>query len=110
MEALKSEREEKERTGNKLSLDLQKQVLLHIQFQTLRLDALVDDTYKHFVNRYVPGEFVQCTWDDNIAYHGQVLEVIKNEDTEEQYKVQLIDEDSVGIEDMIKVLPKEKIK
>lgn len=33
MEALKSEREEKERTGNKLSLELQKQVLLHIQFR-----------------------------------------------------------------------------
>lgn len=91
MEALKSEKEEKDRTGNKLSLELQKRVLLHIQFrkcvlqiangyicifmvtkplfsvETLRLDALVDDTYKYFVNRYIPGELVQCTWDDNIA-------------------------------------------
>jgi hypothetical protein len=33
MEALKSEKEEKDRTGNKLSLELQKRVLLHIQFR-----------------------------------------------------------------------------
>ncbi|KAG0939169.1 hypothetical protein G6F57_006395 [Rhizopus arrhizus] len=108
MEALKSEKEEKDRTGNKLSLELQKRVLLHIQFQTLRLDALVDDTYKYFVNRYIPGELVQCTWDDNIAYHGKVLEVTGDEG--DQYKVQLVDEESLGIEDMIKVLPKDKIK
>ncbi|KAG1472464.1 hypothetical protein G6F56_001521 [Rhizopus delemar] len=64
LEALKSEKEENNRTGNKLSLELQKQVLLHVQFQAL----------------------------------------------ENEYKVQLLDEESLGIEDMIKTLPKDKIK
>lgn len=41
-------------------------------------------------------------------YHGKVLEVTGDEG--DQYKVQLVDEESLGIEDMIKVLPKDKIK
>lgn len=38
-------------------------------------------------------------------YHGKILEALENE-----YKVQLLDEESLGIEDMIKTLPKDKIK
>lgn len=35
--------------------------------ETARLDHVVEDVYKHFCNRYVEGEILNCTWDDNIA-------------------------------------------
>ncbi|KAI9249889.1 hypothetical protein BY458DRAFT_445156, partial [Sporodiniella umbellata] len=92
VEALKSEKGQVQKTETKLSPELQKQILLHIQFQTLRLDSLVDDTFKHLSD-------LIC------RYHGKVLESFGDE-----YKVQLLDEESHGIEDMIKTLPKEKIK
>ncbi|KAI9362262.1 ATP-utilizing chromatin assembly and remodelling N-terminal-domain-containing protein [Pilaira anomala] len=119
-EALESERVEKERVQDKLPEQLQKQVLLHVQFQTTRLDAVVEDVYQYFSNRYVDGEILNCVWDDNIAYTAKVLGTAKQDeipspDTFDQpvlgyYKVQLIDENAEGIEDCIKVVPHFKLK
>ncbi|KAI9248962.1 ATP-utilizing chromatin assembly and remodelling N-terminal-domain-containing protein [Helicostylum pulchrum] len=121
-EALESERLEKERVQDKLPEQLQKRVLLRVQFQTARLDAVVEDVYQYFSNRYVDGEILNCVWDDNIAYTSKVLGVAKeseipapdtlNEDKQvfAYYKVQLIDENAEGIEDCIKVVPDYKLK
>ncbi|KAI8083615.1 ATP-utilizing chromatin assembly and remodelling N-terminal-domain-containing protein [Thamnidium elegans] len=121
-EALESEKLEKERVQDKLPEELQKRVLLRVQFQTTRLDAVVEDVYQYFSNRYVDGEILNCVWDDNIAYTAKVLGVAKeseipapdtlNEDKQvlEYYKVQLIDENAEGIEDCIKVVPDYKLK
>ncbi|KAI8373223.1 ATP-utilizing chromatin assembly and remodelling N-terminal-domain-containing protein [Radiomyces spectabilis] len=125
-QALESERLEKERVQDKLSGQLQKRVLERVQFQTGRLDAVVDDVYNYFLERYVPGETVSCLWDDGINYTARILDiypgsdetVVKEEDdgeTEEsavggRYRVQLIDEFSEGIEDCIKIVPKTELK
>lgn len=130
-EALESEKVEKEKVQDKLPEQLQKRVLLHVQFQTARLDHVVEDVYKHFSHRYVEGEILNCTWDDNIAYTAKVLsadvdpseitattspspmqpddEKPKDEKVD-YYKVQLIDENSEGIEDCIKVVSSDKLK
>jgi bromodomain adjacent to zinc finger domain protein 1A len=123
------------------------------------LDAIVEDVYKYFVNRYVEGEILNCVWDDNIAYsiyfivwynglykltffysytakvlgiagkdeiaaakttatidesvpNGINEESDKKEEEQalEYYKVQLIDENSDGIDDFIKIVPNHKLK
>lgn len=35
--------------------------------ETSRLDALVDDTFNYFKDRYVEGEIVNCLWDDGVT-------------------------------------------
>lgn len=35
---------------------------------TDRLEAVVEDVYSHFLNRYLPGEIIHCKWDDGIMY------------------------------------------
>ncbi|KAI7880498.1 ATP-utilizing chromatin assembly and remodelling N-terminal-domain-containing protein [Mucor mucedo] len=119
-QALESEKIEKERVQDKLPEELQKRVLLHVQFQTLRLDAIVEDVYKYFAHRYVDGEILNCIWDDNIAYTAKVLsevdpsqidaQVVDEKNDVHYYKVQLIDENAEGIDDCIKVVPSSKLK
>ncbi|KAI8366381.1 ATP-utilizing chromatin assembly and remodelling N-terminal-domain-containing protein [Choanephora cucurbitarum] len=119
-QALESEKAEKERVSDKLPEPLQKRVLMHLQFQTSRLDAVVDNVYQQFVNRFVKGEPVNCVWDDNHTYNARILEENVQpekdgkEDTAdiEYYKVQLIDENSEGIDqdDCIKIVSADKIK
>ncbi|KAF7732000.1 hypothetical protein EC973_007105 [Apophysomyces ossiformis] len=121
-QAMESERVEKERVQDKLPEQLRKRVLERAQFQTTRLDAVVDDVYNYFLERYTPGEIVSCMWDDGIMYNARILDVYPaNEDKkangsktstsiEMKYKVQLIDEFSEGIEDCIKTAEKSDLK
>ncbi|KAI8375497.1 ATP-utilizing chromatin assembly and remodelling N-terminal-domain-containing protein [Blakeslea trispora] len=117
-QALESEKAEKERVSDKLPKPLQKRVLMHLQFQTSRLDTVVDNVYQQFANRFVEGEPVNCVWDDNHTYNAKILEENvqpgkdEKEDPVEYYKVQLIDENSEGIdqEDCIKIVSADKIK
>lgn len=82
-EALESERSEKEQVEDKLPEELQKSVLVYIQFrklhfnttlnhaihylwtiETQRLDAVVDNAYKQFLKRYVETEILNYVGDD----------------------------------------------
>ncbi|KAI8098498.1 ATP-utilizing chromatin assembly and remodelling N-terminal-domain-containing protein [Halteromyces radiatus] len=112
-EALESERIEKEKVQNKLSVELQKAVLERAQFQTTRLDAVVDYVYNYFVDRYVAGEQLECLWDDGILYTAKVLEAPPLDEQindEVEYKMQLLDEDFEGIDDYIQSVPRKDIK
>ncbi|KAI8971567.1 ATP-utilizing chromatin assembly and remodelling N-terminal-domain-containing protein [Mycotypha africana] len=126
-EALESEKLQKERVQEKFPPQLQKRILLYLQFKTARLDAIVDDVYQHLVNRFAVGELVYCEWDDNISYNATVLKVIDGSNlppaerekkniaestTGEYYKVQLIDENGEGIDDddCIRIVPSDKLR
>ncbi|CEP08391.1 hypothetical protein [Parasitella parasitica] len=120
-EAMESEKHDKDRVQEKIPELLQKRVLEHIQFSIARLESIVEDAYQYFVNRYAPGEIIHCLWDDNIAYNAKILELsekpqddIENDIVPDRayYKVQLIDENSEGIdqEDCIKVVGDNRIK
>ncbi|RUP16258.1 hypothetical protein BC936DRAFT_139538, partial [Jimgerdemannia flammicorona] len=75
-QALESERIEKERVEDKFPGQLRRRVLEMVQNQTSRLDALVDDTFNYFKDRYVEGEVVNCLWDDGVTYNAEILEII----------------------------------
>ncbi|KAI8985902.1 ATP-utilizing chromatin assembly and remodelling N-terminal-domain-containing protein [Pilobolus umbonatus] len=114
-EALESERLEKERLQDKLPVELQKQILLHVQFLTARLETVVDNTFHYFSNRFVNGELLHCIWDDGIAYNAIIVDTAtKPDDADDEnelyYKVQLTDENSEGIDGFTKVLPSSKLK
>ncbi|KAG0174583.1 hypothetical protein DFQ28_005738 [Apophysomyces sp. BC1034] len=119
---MESERVEKERVQDKLPEQLRKRVLERVQFQTTRLDAVVDDVFNHFLERYMTGEIVSCLWDDGIMYNARILEVYPADENgqmngsdgttskETNYKVQLIDEFAEGIEDCVKTVTKTGLK
>ncbi|CAO3599846.1 unnamed protein product [Absidia cylindrospora] len=112
-EALESERSGKPKAKNKLPETLQKPVLLRAQFQNTRLDAVVEDVYSYFVNRYVPNENVDCLWDDGILYSAKILEAppLEDQTSEEiEYKVQLVDENHEGMDEYIKTACRKDIK
>ncbi|ORZ24596.1 hypothetical protein BCR42DRAFT_458465 [Absidia repens] len=102
-EALESERSGKPKAKNKLPEALQKPVLERAQFQKTRLDAVVEDVYNFFVNRYVSDENVDCVWDDAPPLEDQTSD-------EMEYKVQLLDENHEGMEEYIKNTCRKDIK
>lgn len=79
------EKIEKERVQDKLPEELQRRVLERAQFRTSnnvfssciwlishcietgRLDNIVDDVYNHHLERYTPGEIINCLWDDGVV-------------------------------------------
>ncbi|KAI9013772.1 ATP-utilizing chromatin assembly and remodelling N-terminal-domain-containing protein [Phycomyces nitens] len=117
-DALKSEKTERDRVQDKLPERLQQRVLERVQFQTARLDTVVEDVYSHFLERYIAGEIVNCLWDDGIVYNARILEVLPGDNQEKNgskdknntYKVQLIDDHLEGIDDFIKIVVKSDLK
>ncbi|OAD79541.1 DDT transcription factor [Phycomyces blakesleeanus NRRL 1555(-)] len=117
-DALKSEKTERDRVQDKLPEELQQRVLERVQFQTARLDTVVEDVYSYFLERYIAGEIVNCLWDDGIVYNARILEVLPSDKQDEDeskdkgnsYKVQLIDDHLEGIDDFIKVVTKSELK
>lgn len=130
-QAVESERKEKERVGDRFPEQLKAGVLQRIQFRTDRLEAVVEDVYSHFLNRYLPGEIIHCKWDDGIMYNARILGVVEHlpeaangvggaEHVEgvstngvspsKQYRVQLIDQDMEGIDDCIRIVTSDTLK
>ncbi|KAI7869325.1 ATP-utilizing chromatin assembly and remodelling N-terminal-domain-containing protein [Spinellus fusiger] len=117
-DALKSEMIERDRVRDKLPENLQQRVLERVQFQTARLDSVVEDIYMYFLERYIADEIVNCIWDDKIAYNARILEVYPSEKQDSKnnisknttYKVQLIDNHLEGIEDCVKLVGKTELK
>ncbi|CAO3677569.1 unnamed protein product [Umbelopsis ramanniana] len=130
-EAVASERKEKERVGDRFPEQLKACVLKRLQFRTDRLEAVVEDVYSYFLDRYLPGEIVHCKWDDGVMYNARILDVaetthvVSNENgingdvhdmetdksvEKRQYKVQLIDQDLEGIDDCIRTISSDELK
>ncbi|KAG1053790.1 hypothetical protein G6F43_004152 [Rhizopus delemar] len=74
-QALESERMEASRVEFKFSEVLRKMMLIRAQFQTVRLDELVDDMINYFKNNYLIGEIVQCTLNNN-DYFARIVDVV----------------------------------
>ncbi|KAI7906927.1 uncharacterized protein BX663DRAFT_494236 [Cokeromyces recurvatus] len=124
-QALESEKTEKERVQDKFPEQLQKNVLLHVQFQTARLDTIVDNTYQRFASHYVEGEILYCNWDNRHTVAVKVLNIIKkpdfNEDLEDQkenndkedqeyYKIRVISPKGFIKKDTVKIVPGTKLR
>lgn len=78
-QALESERSEHDRAEFKFCQALRVHILNRIKFQTVRLDALVDDVYHYFKRHFVEGEIVQCTL-NNYNYYARIIEVLPSQD------------------------------
>ncbi|KAF9325656.1 hypothetical protein BG006_010861 [Podila minutissima] len=114
-EALESEHKEKSMVANKFPPQLRKPLLEFSQFQTTRIDAVVDDAFAHFKNKYYLNENVHVEW-DNQTYSGVIRKVLPKEEWKEvkngaespdepgQYLVQVLDEQGKGIKTMERVV------
>ncbi|KAI8137184.1 ATP-utilizing chromatin assembly and remodelling N-terminal-domain-containing protein [Fennellomyces sp. T-0311] len=137
-EALSSERTEKDRVQEKLPDELQRRVLERAQFQSGRLDGVVDNVYDHFINRFDAGDLVTCRWNDGVKYNARVLRMLsENEhhdhalvpsvnglkangkDSEGQvngsearprFLVELVDDNLAGLEEYKTVVTKDDLK
>ncbi|ORY95624.1 ATP-utilizing chromatin assembly and remodelling N-terminal-domain-containing protein [Syncephalastrum racemosum] len=124
-QALDMEKLEKERVQDKLPEELQRRVLQRAQFQTGRMDNIVDDVYNHHLERYTPGEIINCLWDDGVVYNARILDIettpsddhkgtngkaASTEPSDTRYRVQLIDDNNEGLEDFIMTVTKNEIK
>ncbi|KAG0257264.1 hypothetical protein BG011_004056 [Mortierella polycephala] len=112
-QALESEHKEKSMVANKFPPQLRKPLLEFVQFQTVRVDAVVDDAFAKFKNQYYLDEPVHVVWDDSAAVIRKVLPkeewtTVKNgaehPETPGQYLVQVLDQKGLGIEDMERVV------
>ncbi|CAM0142645.1 hypothetical protein VKS41_002800 [Umbelopsis sp. WA50703] len=129
VQALESERKEKERVDDRFPEQLKECVLKRLQFRTERLETVVEDIYTYFLDRYLPGEVIHCRWDDGIMYNARILDVVNapqtngsviNGDSEKpdtngtaklsHYRAQLIDQDLEGIEDCIHTVTSNDLK
>ncbi|KAF9955385.1 hypothetical protein BGZ70_010259 [Mortierella alpina] len=114
-EALESEHKEKSMVANKFPPQLRKPLLEFVQFQTVRIDAVVDDAYAKFKNQYYLNEPVNVAW-GKATYSAVVRRVLPQEEwttlsddgsspeAPGQYLVQVLDEEGNGIEDMQRVV------
>ncbi|KAG0209294.1 hypothetical protein BGX28_010397 [Mortierella sp. GBA30] len=110
-EALESEHKEKSMVANKFPPQLRKPLLELVQFQTVRIDAVVDDAFAKFKNVYFENEPVNVAWDKS-TYGGVIRKVLPREEwtplkegavspeVPGQYLVQVLDEAGNGIDDM----------
>ncbi|KAF9366403.1 hypothetical protein BGX34_003360 [Mortierella sp. NVP85] len=118
-QALESEQKEKSMVANKFPPQLRKPLLEFVQFQTARIDAVVDDAFAKFKNVYYQNEPVNVVWGDKATYGAVILKVLPKEEwttiqdeTEEpaepeepgQYLIQVVDQKGVGIEEMKRVV------
>ncbi|KAG0367850.1 ATP-utilizing chromatin assembly and remodelling N-terminal-domain-containing protein [Gamsiella multidivaricata] len=114
-EALESEHKEKSMVANKFPPQLRKPLLEFVQFQTVRIDAVVDDAFTKFKNVYFQNEPVNVSWDKS-TYNAVIRKVLPKEEwttvqngaenPEEpgQYLVQVLDRRGDAIEDMQRVV------
>ncbi|KAG0322830.1 hypothetical protein BGZ99_003142 [Dissophora globulifera] len=114
-QALESEHREKSMVANKLPPQLRKPLLEFVQFETTRIDGVVDDAITKFKNVYFLNEPVNVFWGK--ATYGAVIRRIlpkdewttvengtENPEEPGQYLVQVLDEEGEGIEDMERVV------
>ncbi|KAI7898906.1 ATP-utilizing chromatin assembly and remodelling N-terminal-domain-containing protein [Cokeromyces recurvatus] len=81
-QALESEKlEHDKRVEYIFSKPLRKCILEKVQFQTKRLDDLVDDTYNYFKENYVKGETIQCKLNE-YNYHAEIVDIIHSTNNE----------------------------
>ncbi|KAF9150807.1 hypothetical protein BG015_007352 [Linnemannia schmuckeri] len=114
-EALESEHKEKSMVANNFPAQLRKPLLEFVQFQTARIDAVVDDAFAKFKNVYFLNELVTVVW-DGTSYSAVIRKVlpedewttVKNGASEPeepgQYLVRVVDKRGRGIEDMERVV------
>ncbi|KAG0271064.1 hypothetical protein BGZ95_001189 [Linnemannia exigua] len=112
-EALESEHKEKSMVANYFPAPLRKPLLEFVQFQTARIDAVVDDAFAKFKNLYFLNEPVTVAWDGTSAVIRKVLPeeewtTVKDGASEPeepgQYLVRVVDKRGRGIEDMERVV------
>ncbi|KAG0331019.1 hypothetical protein BG004_001863 [Podila humilis] len=114
-QALESEHKEKSMVANKFPPQLRKPLLEFCQFQTTRIDAVVDDAFAHFKNIYYVNELIHVEWDAQ-TYSGIILKVLPKEEWVEtidggdepevpgQYLVRVLDKGGKGIKGMERVV------
>ncbi|KAI9322215.1 ATP-utilizing chromatin assembly and remodelling N-terminal-domain-containing protein [Dichotomocladium elegans] len=79
-QALESEgQDEQNRAEFRFCETLRRRMLQRIQFQTVRLEPLVDDIYNHFRYNFAPNEIVHCQLGENI-YLAKILDVYAGSD------------------------------
>ncbi|KAF9110834.1 hypothetical protein BGX27_005824 [Mortierella sp. AM989] len=112
-EALESEHKEKSMVANKFPPQLRKPLLEFVQFQTTRIDGVVDDAFAKFKNQYFQNEVVNVSWDKSNATIRKVLPkeewtTVKNgAETPEvpgQYLVQVLDQKGNAIDNMERIV------
>ncbi|KAF9908286.1 hypothetical protein EC991_009930 [Linnemannia zychae] len=114
-EALESEHKEKSMVANYFPAPLRKPLLEFVQFQTARIDAVVDDAFAKFKNVYFLNEPVTVAW-DGTSYSAVIRKVLPEEewttvkggasepDEPGQYLVRVVDKNGRGIEDMERIV------
>ncbi|KAG0379361.1 hypothetical protein BGX24_000705 [Mortierella sp. AD032] len=114
-EALESEHKEKSMVANYFPAPLRKPLLEFVQFQTTRIDAVVDDAFAKFKNMYFLNETVTVAL-EGTSYSAVIRKVLPEDEwtivkdgasePEEpgQYLVRVVDKRGRGIEDMERVV------
>ncbi|KAI8365402.1 uncharacterized protein BYT42DRAFT_618771 [Radiomyces spectabilis] len=87
-QALESERidDDRYRAEFRFCEVLRKRMLLRIQFQTVRLDALVNDLLNYFGSDFAVGEITHCMLGENI-YLVRILDVLPQPHTGDYYRL-----------------------
>ncbi|KAI9020042.1 ATP-utilizing chromatin assembly and remodelling N-terminal-domain-containing protein [Phycomyces nitens] len=80
-QALESESGDDNRAEFRFCITLRKHMLDRVQFQTLRLDSLVEDVYNHFKANFSVGEIVHWVLGEDI-YLAKIIEKIPNGSTD----------------------------
>ncbi|KAH8547802.1 hypothetical protein BGW37DRAFT_524047 [Umbelopsis sp. PMI_123] len=75
-QALESEYAQDSRAEYRFSFSLAKRVFQCVQFETSRLDTVVEHVFDKLCSQYEVGEYINCLWDDGIAYNARILEII----------------------------------
>ncbi|KAI1318638.1 hypothetical protein EDD11_006139 [Mortierella claussenii] len=114
-QALESEQKEKSMVANKFPRQLRQPLLEFVQFQTARIDGVVDEAFEKFKHRYYLNENVHVAW-GKATYSAMIRKVLPKEEwtkieggAEEpevpgQYLVQVLDQGGDLIEDMERVV------
>ncbi|KAG0227766.1 hypothetical protein BGW42_002736 [Actinomortierella wolfii] len=114
-EALESERKAQSTTASKFPSQLRKPLLEFVQFNTGRIDAVVEESISQFKDRYFEGESVNVVWDKQRSYAGFIKRVLPKEewitieDSKDpelpgQYLVQIVNESNKPIAGMEKIV------
>ncbi|KAF9175485.1 hypothetical protein BGX21_010321 [Mortierella sp. AD011] len=114
-EALESEHKERSMVANKFPPQLRKPLLEFVQFQTTRIDAVVDDAFAKFKNQYYLNEVVNVSW-DKTSYNAVIRKILpkeewttvkngaENPEVPGQYLIQVLDQKGGSIDKMERVV------
>ncbi|KAF8961901.1 hypothetical protein BGZ46_001268 [Entomortierella lignicola] len=78
-EALESEHKEKSMVANKFPPQLRKPLLEFVQFQTTRIDAVVDDAFAKFKTQYYLNEVVNVSF-EKTSYNAIIRKILPKEE------------------------------